>query len=78
MSQSSILNNEQISKCLLNLRRPYSDIPKQGKIPKLEINSSNTKFIEFLEGRQFDYLGKITRTKDNKYYKINKKVNCFE
>ena len=56
MSQSSILNNEQISKCLLNLRRPYSDIPKQGKIPKLEINSSNTKFIEFLEGRQFDYL----------------------
>lgn len=78
MFQSPILNNEQISKCLLNLKKPYSDIPKQGKIPKLEINSSNTKFIEFLEGRQFDYLGKITRTKDNKYYKINKKVNCFE
>lgn len=76
--QSSILSNEQISECLLNLRRPYSDIPKQGKIPKLEINSSNTKFIEFLEGCQFDYLGKITRTKDNKYYKINKKVNYFE
>lgn len=78
MFQSPILNNEQISECLLNLRRPYSDIPKQGKIPKLEINSSNTKFIEFLERGQFDYLGKITRTKDNKYYKINKKVNCFE
>ena len=78
MSQSSILNNEQISECLLNLRRPYSDIPKQGKIPKLEINSLNTKLKEFLEERQFDYIGRITRTKDNKYYKINKKINYSE
>lgn len=76
--QDPILNNEQISECLSNIKKPYSDIPKQGKIPKLEINSLNTKLKEFLEGRQFDYLGKITITKDKKYYKINKKVNYFE
>lgn len=76
--QSPILNNEQISDCLSNIKKPYSDIPKQGKIPKLEINSLNTKLKEFLEERQFDYIGRITRTKDNKYYKINKKINYSE
>ena len=78
MFQSPILNNEQISECLSNIKKPYSDIPKQGKIPKLEINSLNTKLKKFLEERQFDYIGRITRTKDNKYYKINKKVNYSE
>ena len=78
MFQSPILNNEQISECLSNIKKPYSDIPKQGKIPKLEINSLNTKLKEFLEERQFEYIGRITRTKDNKYYKINKKVNYSE
>ena len=78
MSQSPILNNEQISECLLKLKKPYSDIPEKSKIPKLEINNLNTRFKEFLEKRQLDYLGKITRIKNNKYYKINKKVNYFE
>ena len=78
MFQSPILNNEQISECLSNIKKPYSDIPKQGKIPKLEINSLNNNFKKFLEERQFNYIGRITRTKDNKYYKINKKVNYFE
>lgn len=77
MFQDAILNNEQISECLSNIKKPYSDIPKQGKIPKLEINSLNTKLKEFLEGRQFDYLGKVTKTKDNRYYKINKKVKLL-
>ena len=77
MFQSPILNNEQISECLSNIKKPYSDIPKQGKIPKLEINSLNTKLKKFLEERQFDYIGRITRTKDNKYYKINKKSKLF-
>lgn len=77
MFQSPILNNEQISECLLELKEPYSNIPKQEKIPKLEINSQNIMFKEFLENRQFDYLGKITKTKDNRYYKINKKVRAL-
>lgn len=77
MFQSPILNNEQISECLLELKEPYSNIPKQEKIPKLEINSQNIIFKEFLEKRQFDYLGKITKTKDNRYYKINKKVKLL-
>lgn len=75
--QDTILSNEQISECLLELKEPYSNIPKQEKIPKLEINSQNIKFKEFLEKRQFDYLGKITKTKDNRYYKINKKVKLL-
>lgn len=77
MFQDNILSNEQISECLLELKEPYSNIPKQEKIPKLEINSQNIKFKEFLEKRQFDYLGKITKTKDNRYYKINKKVKLL-
>ncbi len=77
MFQDAILNNEQISECLLKLKEPYSNIPKQEKIPKLEINSQNIKFKEFLENCQFDYLGKITKTKDNRYYKINKKVKLL-
>ena len=67
MFQSPILNNEQISECLSNIKKPYSDIPKQGKIPKLEINSLNTKLKKFLEERPFDNIGRITRTKDTPY-----------
>lgn len=75
MFQESKLDNDQFSGCLSQCKFPYCDIPKYNKVPKLIINIQNTKLKEILEKRNFDYLGRITITKDGKYYKINKKQN---
>lgn len=75
MFQESKLDNDKFSNCLLKCKNPYNDIPKNNKVPKLLINKQNTRLKELLEKRNFDYLGRITVTKDGKYYKVNKKQN---
>lgn len=71
--QESKLDNEQLCDCLLNFDEPYCNIPKYSKIPKLLINNMNSKFKKLIEQRDLKYISKITKTKDNKYYQINKK-----
>lgn len=75
MFQESKLDNDKLSSCLLQCETPYCDIAKNNKVPKILKNAQNTKLKELLEKRKLDYIGKITITKDGKYYKINKKQN---
>ena len=73
--QSANIDNEQLTECLLQFPIPYSNIAKLNKVPKLLINDQNNKLKQFLEGRKLEYISSITKTTDNKYYKINKKQN---
>ena len=73
--QSSNLDNEQLSECLLQFPIPYSNIARLNKVPKLPINDQNNKLKQFLEERNLEYISSITKTRDNKYYKVNKKQN---
>lgn len=75
MFQESKLDNDKLSNCLLQCENPYCDIAKNNRVPKIIITEQNTRLKELLEKRNFDYLGRITVTKDHKYYKINKKQN---
>ena len=73
--QSANLDNEQLTECLLQFPIPYSNIARLNKVPKLPINDQNNKLKQFIEERKLEYISSITKTTDNKYYKINKKQN---
>lgn len=73
--QSVNLDNRQLTECLLQFPIPYSNIARLNKVPKLLINDKNNKLKQFLEERKLEYISSITKTMDNKYYKINKRQN---